>query len=566
MDRLSAREEGQTGPPISPIVASAPSGRRRRPSGEPPPLPRRVERSTVWYVVAAVATAVFWVGMMVRPVLIGVTAVDVAVLRGLAQLRWHPMVVVMEQISTVGSGPAVRVLAWGTIAMLLVVRRFRHLLVYLAVALFVAVVAAGVAQGLGRMRPTDVTILAAWDGYSQPSRPVAALAVVLAGVVYTLIPRGRWRPRGVWIALAVIGIFCLARLYIAVDHPTDVLAGAVLGWAFPVTVFRLLTPDDVFPVTYRRGRRAHLDLSDQRRNAIGRALDAQLALRVTAIEPFGLEGSAGSTPLRLRTSTVAGDEATLFGKLYALNHLRSDRWYKFVRMIRYGRLEDEKPFSTVRRLVEYEDHLLRLLRDAGLPTPAPHGFAEITPEREYLIVMGFFAGCGEIGSATLSDSEVDRGLRIIRRMWEVGVAHRDIKPSNLLTRDGEVFLIDVAFATVRPTPWRQAVDLANMMLTLALASSAQQVYSRALLQFAADDIAEAFAASRSVTIPTQLRTRLRDDGRDLFAEFRRLAPQRKPVSIQLWSVPRVGVLVGVLAAVAVATAVLAVFVRLAGLI
>jgi tRNA A-37 threonylcarbamoyl transferase component Bud32 len=235
-------------------------------------------------------------------------------------------------------------------------------------------------------------------------------------------------------------------------------------------------------------------------------------------------------------------------------------------MIRYGRLEDEKPFSTVRRLVEYEDHLLRLLRDAGLPTPAPHGFAEITPEREYLIVMGFFAGCGEIGSATLSDSEVDRGLRIIRRMWEVGVAHRDIKPSNLLTRDGEVFLIDVAFATVRPTPWRQAVDLANMMLTLALASSAQQVYSRALLQFAADDIAEAFAASRSVTIPTQLRTRLRDDGRDLFAEFRRLAPQRKPVSIQLWSVPRVGVLVGVLAAVAVATAVLAVFVRLAGLI
>jgi membrane-associated phospholipid phosphatase/tRNA A-37 threonylcarbamoyl transferase component Bud32 len=518
------------------------------------------------FVVAGVVTAVFWVSMTIRPVFIGVTAVDVAVLRELTRLRWHPLTVVMDHISAIGSGPAVRVLAWGTIVLLLVVRRFRHLVVYFAIALAVAIIAAGVSEALGRMRPTDVTILGSWDGYSQPSGTVAGLAVVLAGVVYTLIPRGRWRRRSVWIALALIGIFCLARLYLAVDHPTDVLAGLALGWALPVTGFRLMTPDDAFPVTYRRGKRAHLDLSDQRRNAIIKALDEQLGLRIIAIEPFGLEGSAGSTPLRLRTSTWDGDEVTLFGKLYALNHLRSDRWYKFVRAIRYGRLEDEKPFSTVRRLVEYEDHLLRLLRDAGLPTPAPHGFVQITPEREYLIVMEFFDGCSEIGSTTLGDTEIDRGLRIIRRMWEVGVAHRDIKPSNLLTRAGEVFLIDVAFATVRPTPWREAVDLANMMLTLALASSAQQVYSRALLQFAADDIAEACAASRSVTIPTQLRARLREDGRDLLAEFRRLAPQRKPVSIQLWSMRRVGVLVAVLVAVSIAVAVFAAFVQLAGLI
>ena len=43
-----------------------------------------------------------------------------------------------------------------------------------------------------------------------------------------------------------------------------------------------------------------------------------------------------------------------------------------------------------------------------------------------------------------------------------------------------MLLIDVAFATVRPTPWRQAVDLANMMLTLALANTPQHVYERAL--------------------------------------------------------------------------------------
>ena len=153
----------------------------------------------------------------------------------------------------------------------------------------------------------------------------------------------------------------------------------------------------------------------------------------------------------------------------------------------------------------------------------------------------------------------------MRRLWEVGVAHRDIKPSNVLVRDGEVLLIDVAFAAARPTPWRQAVDLANMMLCLALSSTAEQVYERALQQFAADDIAEAFAASRSVTLPTQLRSLVREDPRDLVAEFRRLAPRREPVAIQLWSVRRVGVTLAVLLGLVLALVLVAVYTQLVGL-
>ena len=86
------------------------------------------------------------------------------------------------------------------------------------------------------------------------------------------------------------------------------------------------------------------------------------------IKPVGLAGSGGSTPLRLR---VEGDPDTyLFGKLYAMNHVRADRWYKLGRTILYGRLEDEKPFQSVRRLVQYEDYALRLVRDAGIHTAA----------------------------------------------------------------------------------------------------------------------------------------------------------------------------------------------------
>jgi tRNA A-37 threonylcarbamoyl transferase component Bud32 len=283
--------------------------------------------------------------------------------------------------------------------------------------------------------------------------------------------------------------------------------------------------------------------------AIRRGLEHQLGLVVDDIERFGLAGSAGSTPLRI---TVKGDPPRqLFGKLYAQSHLRADRSYKLGRELLYGRLEDEKPFNTVRRLVQQEDYALRMCRDAGLPTPRPHGVVELTPEREYLLVTEFFAGATELGEAEVTDQVIDEGLQIIRRLWEAGLAHRDIKPANLLVRHRQMLLIDVAFIELRPSPWRQAVDLANMMLCLALRSSPERVYERALRQFSVEEISEGFAAARGLALPSQLRRMLRAQGRDLHAEFTRLLPTRpQPIPIQRWSARRVGLL-GLVAALVV---------------
>jgi hypothetical protein len=135
--------------------------------------------------------------------------------------------------------------------------------------------------------------------------------------------------------------------------------------------------------------------------------------------------------------TVSGAPARqLFGKLYARSHLRADRWYKLGRELLYGQLEDEKPFKSVRRLVEQEDYALRVMRDAGLPSPGPYGFVELTPDREYLLVTEFFAGAVELSDAEVDDGVIDDGLGIIRKLWHAGLAHRDVKPGNLLVRDG----------------------------------------------------------------------------------------------------------------------------------
>jgi hypothetical protein len=84
------------------------------------------------------------------------------------------------------------------------------------------------------------------------------------------------------------------------------------------------------------------------------------------------------------------------------------------------------------------------------------------------------------------------------------------------------------------------------MLVLAVRSDSKRVYERALRSFTDEEIAEAFAAARGVASPSQLRTAVKRDGRDLVAEFREMAPARRPVSVQRWSVRRILLTVAVM--------------------
>src|SRR5215218_669924 len=521
------------------------SPRRRRPSGQPPPLPHHLQTTGVGWLVAAVvlvalSLVVFADGL--RGPAVAVTVVDEAVVGWLAGLEVPGLVAAMGGLAALDSYLAITVLLWGLLLALLVRRRLRQLLVVLlAWILQGLVIQYLLAPLVQRPRPFGVEFRTDWATWALPSEQMGALVVVLVGILYGLVPEGRWRQIGKWVATGLVALIALARMYLGVEAPTDILVGVAIGVAIALLCFRLLAPSQVFPISYRRGRAAHLDVGGARGQAIRRALHDQLGLVVAEVEPFGLAGSAGSTPLRI---TVTGDPPTqLFGKLYARSHLRADRWYKLGRELLYGRLEDEKPFNTVRRLVQQEDYALHKLYLAGLPSPRPYGVVELTPEREYLLVTEFFAGATELGEATVDDQVIDDGLSIIRKLWDAELAHRDIKPANLLVRDGRMRLIDVFFTEVRPTPWRQAVDLANMMLCLGLRSDPKLVYERALRQFSVEEITEGFAAARGLALPSQLRRMLRDQGRGVHAEFLRLLPRApRVISIQRWSVRRVGLL------------------------
>jgi DNA-binding NarL/FixJ family response regulator/tRNA A-37 threonylcarbamoyl transferase component Bud32 len=535
LSRIRIEGNGHAGPRLS--IGDI----RRRPTGERPPLPRITDWPQWMPLIAVLATAAV-LGVSAGLGVLG--RIDQSAARWFEGIRSGAMTSAMRTIgAALGGSWTVTAIRWPVLAVLILYKRWQHALAFLASILLVGWISAAAT-------PSPSTTA----GHLAPSPPVAALAVTVVGIAYSLAPPGRRRRAALVAGGLLLAALGFAEMYRGLASLSGVLVAVVLGADIPVVGFRLIAPEGSFPVSYQRAKRSVLDVTGLRGEAIKQALRNQLGMTAVGdVRTFALQGAAGSTPLRIR---VEGDPDTdLFGKLYAISHMRSDRWYKLGRMILYGELEDEKPYNSVRRLVEYEDYVLRLLVDNGVPTAAPYGFVELTPEREYLLVTEFLEGTTELTGVQADDRIIRESLAIVRRLWDAGLSHRDIKPSNVLVdASGAVYLIDAAFCQVRPSPWRQAVDLANMMLVLALQADPGDVYGEATKLFRAEEIAEGFAATRGVTMPPQLRRAVQQDGRDLVGAFRAMGPSHDPIGIQRWSVRRVALSAGALLALALAAA------------
>jgi hypothetical protein len=474
-------------------------------------------------------------------------AIDVSILRWAEGLRTTLTVDIAKVINVLTTFAAILALRWIAIVVLAFYKRWRHLAVALLTWAVMDLIATQVRIELlppsSLKPPIPVIAGPTVDGvlkFYWPGAAFVALSITLFSMVFAMVPSGpRSKVRGGVVALlALVGC---ARILLAGVYPSAALYAVILGACVSYLVFEWLCPDEAFPVSYARGgNAAHLDLAGGRGVAVQRAMRDQLGIEVTEVKAFGDEGSGGSTPLLMTTD----DGSRLFGKILATSHVRADRWYRMGRTILYGQLEDEAPFGSVRRLIEYEDYALRVLDDDGFRVAKTYGIVELTPNREYLLPTEFFEGSETLGHAEVNDEIIDQGMALVRKLWDEGLAHRDIKPANLLVVDGHLQLIDVSGLENRPSPWRQAVDLANMMLVMALRSDAGKVYAIAQRYFTPEEVSEAFACAVGLAIPTELQRHLKEDGRNLVQEFERLAPPHPPVSIQRWSARRIALSVG----------------------
>jgi membrane-associated phospholipid phosphatase len=558
MNLPADRSTPPSAPPVQPTLREAVRApRRRRPTGEPPPLPYHLQTSGVGWLIATgvlvVLSIVAFLGGLRGPA-IAVTVVDNAVVGWLARRQLPGYVGIMRGLATLSSWWMLNGLALGLLLTLLVLRRLRHLIVSFTLAYLMITTATVVGASIQRPRPFGVVIQAGWGGWALPSLQVTFLAGLLVGILYTLVPEGRWRNTGKWVAAGLIALTAVGRMALGADAPTDVLVGVAIGVTLPLVAFRVVTPSEVFPVTYRRGRAAHLDVSGTRGVAIRRGWSTSSAWSSRTSRPSAWPARPAprrcGSPSRAPTarsprscSASCTPKATCAptARTSWAGNCSTAGWRMSGRSTPCGGWSNRRTTPC------------GCAATPACPPPDPTAWSSSPPSGEYLLVTEFFDGATELGEAEVDDQVIDDGLQIIRRLWHAGLAHRDIKPANLLIRHRHMLLIDVAFIELRPTPWRQAVDLANMMLCLALRSSPERVYQRALRQFSVEEISEGFAAARGLALPSQLRRMLRTQGRDLHAEFTRLLPTRpQPIPIQRWSARRVGLL-GLVAALAVVT-------------
>ena len=178
--------------PLPPPAGSRRGRRHRRPTGEAPPLPRHLAATGVGWLVAAigliaVSLLVFTAGRYGQGV--SLTVVDDWLLERLAVLRTPGLERLMLAVSALlGTIWTIKVLAWSSLVVLVISKRFRHLVVGLVSVQVVALVTIGLSAAIRRPRPFGVVIEGSWAGWSMPSRPVAYLAGIWVAMLYSLVP------------------------------------------------------------------------------------------------------------------------------------------------------------------------------------------------------------------------------------------------------------------------------------------------------------------------------------------------------------------------------------------
>ena len=206
--------------PERPAPGQSPGRRARRPSGEPPPLPRELNRAAIAWLTAFLFWAVLWCWVfLTRRGPIVITEFDLRLMEPIVDNRVSWLTPTMQRINEVGTHWATPVLGWATIVAGLAVRRIRHVLLVFASLLSVTALVAiitnlDIASGpIHRPRPLGMTVIGDWDGFAQPSRPAGLLAAVFVAAGLTLVPAGRGRRWWWGLAFGLSAVFACGQLY-----------------------------------------------------------------------------------------------------------------------------------------------------------------------------------------------------------------------------------------------------------------------------------------------------------------------------------------------------------------
>jgi undecaprenyl-diphosphatase len=174
---------------------------------------------------------------------------DLDVVKWFVDLRSDGLTTVMKAVGALSGTPAVIVVSLCLAVLALAVTSSWRPVVFVAVAVLGEVFLYFViGLVVGRIRP-DVADLTSGlpTGASWPSGHAAAAAALYGAVAAVVLAysRARWRRAVLVLPLLLPPLIGVTRIYVAAHHPTDVVAGLLLGgvWVFLCARLLLVRPD-----------------------------------------------------------------------------------------------------------------------------------------------------------------------------------------------------------------------------------------------------------------------------------------------------------------------------------
>jgi glycosyltransferase 2 family protein len=301
-------------------------------------------------------------------------------------------------------------------------------------------------------------------GFPDPAVIAGLAAVAVAAEPWLSRP---WR-RTAWGTLVLIAT---ARLITGGLSPLELILAAAAG------------------ITVGAGLLVAFGVPDWRMGAAGVAAALRAGgVPASTVTPAG-SAAKGSRPFRVLTD----DGQALFVKVLGSDQRDADLLYRAYRAIRLRGVGDTMPASSLARAVEHEALVAVMAERAGVTVPHV-GQVIKAGDGSVLLTMQLIAGrpLDQIPADAVTDQLACDVWREVGRLHQARIAHRSLHNSNIVVdTDGRPWLTDFSFAELDATSRQLAIDVAELLTSLAGRIGPDRAVGSALPAIGRDGIATA---------------------------------------------------------------------------
>jgi len=287
-------------------------------------------------------------------------------------------------------------------------------------------------------------------GASAPGLAFPASHVAVAAALATVAGKyvGRSGRRLFWLLVALIAI---ARIYVGLHMPVDVIGGLALGWLIGAAI-------NLAVGVPARGPSVAL-VTD---------LLGRLGLHPTAIEAFG--------PVGDRHRCWTEDGSSYLVKTIDWNRPDQDWVYRLWRLVAFRELTGPARPGSPAHCADREAHLMLLAARGGVRTPPLVATAHLGSQAS-LVVRGWVDATPlrELPANALSDAQLADAWAQLDALHGAGIVHRDVALDRVLLEPcGRIWLVGLGAGDTTVDDEERAADVAEMAVLLASRADAKR--------------------------------------------------------------------------------------------